>query len=253
MPAMCSDEKIRIAATAIPMRNSHPVVWRIRRTATNRMGTSSMITAMLVISQKSGVPGVVGAATPGNVLCLGERVDEPDSDCDGSDRAIEQPVAPDIPANTPLIPCGLAPSLAGWLLSQTGSTPGLSCAFLTSLMQFIAHSETSHGTKDGTRDGTTNHITSAYAGPERPDRRVDLDWVRIAAFGLLIFYHVGMLYVSWGFHIKSEHRITALEPLMLVLNPWRLALLFLVSGAATRFMLRKYAIGRCFAPDPAGC
>ena len=75
------------------------------------------------------------------------------------------------------------------------------------------------------------------------ERRVDLDWVRIAAFGLLIFYHVGMLYVSWGFHIKSAHRITALEPLMLVLNPWRLELLFLVSGVATRFMLRKYPLG----------
>ena len=76
------------------------------------------------------------------------------------------------------------------------------------------------------------------------ERRVDLDWVRIGAFGLLIFYHVGMLYVSWGFHIKSVHRITALEPLMLVLNPWRLELLFLVSGVATRFMLRKCAPGR---------
>jgi hypothetical protein len=74
------------------------------------------------------------------------------------------------------------------------------------------------------------------------ERRVDLDWVRIGAFALLIFYHVGMLYVSWGFHIKSAHRITALEPLMLVLNPWRLSLLFLVSGIATRFMLRKYQI-----------
>src|SRR5260370_41174065 len=30
---------------------------------------------------------------------------------------------------------------------------------------------------------------------------------------------------------------------MLVLNPWRLALLFLVSGAATRFMLLKYTMG----------
>jgi len=74
------------------------------------------------------------------------------------------------------------------------------------------------------------------------ERRVDLDWVRIAAFGLLIFYHVGVLYVSWGFHIKSAHRVTALEPLMLVLNPWRLSLLFLVSGVASRFMLRKYAV-----------
>jgi hypothetical protein len=80
-----------------------------------------------------------------------------------------------------------------------------------------------------------------FRGSEPTDaaRRIDLDWVRIAAFGLLILYHVGMLYVSWGFHIKSDYRIPALEPLMLVLNPWRLALLFLVSGAATRFMLRK--------------
>jgi hypothetical protein len=84
---------------------------------------------------------------------------------------------------------------------------------------------------------TVSH--SPHFAPERSERRVDLDWVRIGAFGLLIFYHVGMLYVSWGFHIKSAHRITELEPLMLVLNPWRLALLFLVSGAATRFMLDK--------------
>src|SRR3979490_2031616 len=83
---------------------------------------------------------------------------------------------------------------------------------------------------------------SPHCDPQRPERRGDLDWVRIGACGLLILYHVGMLYVSWGFHVKSAHRITALEPLMLVLNPWRLALLFLVSGAGTRFMLLKYTV-----------
>lgn len=66
-----------------------------------------------------------------------------------------------------------------------------------------------------------------------PERRVDLDWVRIAAFCLLILYHVGMFYVPWNWHIKSAHPVAALEPLMLALNPWRLALLFLVSGVAT--------------------
>ena len=76
-----------------------------------------------------------------------------------------------------------------------------------------------------------------------PARRVDLDWVRIGAFGLLILYHVGMFYVPWGWHIKSAHPVTALEPLMLAVNPWRLALLFLVSGVATRFMLHKTATG----------
>jgi Acyltransferase family len=79
---------------------------------------------------------------------------------------------------------------------------------------------------------------------ELPDgRRLDLDWIRIAAFGLLILYHVGMLYVSWNFHVKSAHRIAEIEPLMLALNPWRLALLFLVSGAASRFMLAKWRPG----------
>ncbi|TKW78321.1 MAG: acyltransferase, partial [Bradyrhizobium icense] len=80
-------------------------------------------------------------------------------------------------------------------------------------------------------------------GDVAPDRRVDLDWVRIAAFGLLILYHVGMFYAPWNWHIKSAQPVTALEPLMLALNPWRLALLFLVSGVATRFMLRKTAAG----------
>ena len=77
-----------------------------------------------------------------------------------------------------------------------------------------------------------------------PDRRLDLDWLRIAAFGLLIFYHVGMFYVTWGFHVKSTHASSAIEPLMLLSNPWRLTLLFVISGCATRFMLDKMSTGR---------
>ncbi|MCF7220313.1 acyltransferase [Marilutibacter chinensis] len=70
-------------------------------------------------------------------------------------------------------------------------------------------------------------------------RRYDLDWVRTLAFGLLVFYHVGMYYVSWDWHVKSPDAGTALEPLMLLSAPWRLSLLFLVSGAATAFMLER--------------
>jgi glucans biosynthesis protein C len=68
------------------------------------------------------------------------------------------------------------------------------------------------------------------------DRRYDLDWLRIAAFGLLILYHVGMFYVSWDWHVKSSRASDAIEPLMLLVNPWRLTLLFLIAGAATRFI-----------------
>ncbi len=71
------------------------------------------------------------------------------------------------------------------------------------------------------------------------ERRYDLDWLRIVAFGLLILYHCGMFYVTWGWHVKSSHASDAIEPLMMLTNPWRLTLLFLISGAATRFMADK--------------
>jgi len=70
-------------------------------------------------------------------------------------------------------------------------------------------------------------------------RRYDLDWVRICAFGLLIFYHVGMYYVTWGWHVKSPYASHTIEPLMLLTNPWRLSLLFLVSGVATAYLLER--------------
>ncbi|MDG2527316.1 acyltransferase family protein [Caulobacter endophyticus] len=75
-------------------------------------------------------------------------------------------------------------------------------------------------------------------------RRHDLDWIRVGAFFLLILYHVGMFYVPWEWHVKSPHPIPALEPVMMLTNPWRLTLLFLVSGAATRFMADKVSVGR---------
>ena len=75
------------------------------------------------------------------------------------------------------------------------------------------------------------------------DRRPDLDWIRVGAFFLLILYHVGMFYVPWDFHVKTVRPVDWLEPVMQLTNPWRLTLLFLVSGAATRFMADKMSAG----------
>lgn len=70
-------------------------------------------------------------------------------------------------------------------------------------------------------------------------RRYDLDTLRVGAFLLLLLYHLGMFYVSWDWHVKSSHILRDLEPWMGALNPWRLTLLFVISGAATRFMGEK--------------
>lgn len=75
--------------------------------------------------------------------------------------------------------------------------------------------------------------------PPNPGRRADLDWIRITALALLILYHVTLVYTPWDWHINSIHKFKWLEEAILITSPWRLTLLFLVSGAALRLMSRK--------------
>ena len=87
------------------------------------------------------------------------------------------------------------------------------------------------------------HRGAVSADPPSSNRRHDLDWIRIAAFGLLILYHVGLAYGPWDWHLKSAHTLEWIREAVLVTNPWRLTLLFLVSGAAVRFMTARRTPG----------
>ncbi|WP_298310784.1 acyltransferase family protein [uncultured Aquimarina sp.] len=68
-------------------------------------------------------------------------------------------------------------------------------------------------------------------------RRYDLDWLRVIVFGLLIFYHVGMFFVPWGWHIKNNVIYDWIRWPMLFLNQWRLPILFVISGMGTFYAL----------------
>ena len=71
------------------------------------------------------------------------------------------------------------------------------------------------------------------------NRRHDIDALRALAFLLLIFYHVGMFYVSWGWHVKSQYALTWLEGPMLLVNQWRMSLIFVISGLAVHFLIKR--------------
>jgi len=75
--------------------------------------------------------------------------------------------------------------------------------------------------------------------PALPARHYGLDWLRIGAFGLLIVYHVAMVFSTWDWVIKSPVTYPQLIAPMALLTPWRLPLLFAVSGYASRKLFDK--------------
>lgn len=52
-----------------------------------------------------------------------------------------------------------------------------------------------------------------------------------------------MLYVAeWGYHFKSQYNSEFLQNIMLLVNRWRLSILFLISGVAIRYYLQKVSL-----------
>jgi len=75
-------------------------------------------------------------------------------------------------------------------------------------------------------------------------RHYGMDWLRIGAFQLLILYHVGMAFVPWDFSVKMTPPIGWTIIPMFLTNPWRLSLLFVVSGFASAALLdRSSSVG----------
>ena len=74
-------------------------------------------------------------------------------------------------------------------------------------------------------------------------RRYDLDYTRVLVFALLIFYHVGMYFVPWQWHLNHSPGIEWLKWPMIFLNQWRLPILFLISGMGTYYAFGKRSVG----------
>ncbi len=74
------------------------------------------------------------------------------------------------------------------------------------------------------------------------NRRYDIDWLRVIAIGLLIIYHIAIVFQPWGVFIgfiQSDNSLESLWPAMAMLNVWRIPLLFFVSGMGVFFAIRK--------------
>jgi glucan biosynthesis protein C len=66
-----------------------------------------------------------------------------------------------------------------------------------------------------------------------------LDWLRVLAIAVLLFFHTGMLFVGWGWHITNAETIPALRWPMDLAHRLRMPLLFVIAGAGLWFAAQR--------------
>ncbi len=74
------------------------------------------------------------------------------------------------------------------------------------------------------------------------DRKYYIDWIRVLAFFLLIFFHCAMPFVIFGWEIKNKETSLGLSRLIWWMHQWRLPLLFFISGAGIYFSLKSRSV-----------
>src|SRR5688572_1978607 len=145
-----------------------------------------------------------------------------------------RPVGPRfVPGPGRSITCGCRPRVAG---RRVATTPHPEPADMNPIDMPAPHA---HPTVMALRD---------MAPPDT--RRHDIDALRAIAFGLLILYHCCMLWVAgedWDWHLKSAYQGEWLQLPMLLVNRWRMDLIFLISGLSVHFLLRGTGAGRFVA------
>lgn len=66
-----------------------------------------------------------------------------------------------------------------------------------------------------------------------------LDWLRVLAIFVLLFFHTGMLFTGWGWHIENAQVIPELARPMDIAHRLRMPLLFVIAGAGLWFALGR--------------
>ena len=72
----------------------------------------------------------------------------------------------------------------------------------------------------------------------QPERRYDLDWLRVLAFTGVFFYHCARFFNNSDWHIKNAETSDVINMVTSIFDLWGMQLIFLISRASIFFALR---------------
>ena len=94
------------------------------------------------------------------------------------------------------------------------------------------------------------------SGKKRKDgteskRSYELDWLKVIAVLVLVFFHSSEIFTKGWFHIKNDETSRIFDSLSSFIYIWHMPLFFLVAGASTWFALefrtgKKYVRERIY-------
>ena len=77
---------------------------------------------------------------------------------------------------------------------------------------------------------------------QKSEHKYYIDWIRVLAFFLLIFFHCAMPFVTFNWEVKNTETSVELTRLIYWLHQWRLPLLFFVSGVGIHYSLNSRSV-----------
>ena len=73
----------------------------------------------------------------------------------------------------------------------------------------------------------------------RTARRHDLDFIRVVVFALLMIYHTSLIFGTHSWLLRADLPSRSFDLISLVSHPWRISLLFLISGISTAALAKR--------------
>lgn len=77
-----------------------------------------------------------------------------------------------------------------------------------------------------------------------PERRHDIDWLRVLAMLVVFYFHNAMFFNDSWWHLKNEQRSLGMSIFTAFVSQWMMPLFFMISGAGTWFSLASRTAGQ---------
>jgi len=78
----------------------------------------------------------------------------------------------------------------------------------------------------------------------KPERRYDIDWLRVVAMGAVFFFHCARFFNEMDWHLKNAEQSFFVSVFTGLLDMWMMQLFFLLAGVASWYALRSRSGGQ---------